>query len=35
MKVTKQDIPQLIEQYMKLEEADKAKEGEWASAAAN
>jgi hypothetical protein len=31
MKVTKQDIPQIIETYMKLEEADQAKE----SAAAN
>jgi hypothetical protein len=34
MKVTKRDIPQIIEQYLKLEETDKAKEGESASAAA-
>jgi hypothetical protein len=33
MKVTKEDIPQIINQYMKLEEADKAKKSESASAA--
>jgi len=32
MKVTKEDIPQIVETYMKLEEADKAQE---ATAAAN
>jgi hypothetical protein len=26
MKVTKQDIPQIVQTYMKLEEADKTKE---------
>ena len=26
MKVTKKDIPQIVETYMKLEETDKAKE---------
>jgi (2Fe-2S) ferredoxin len=26
MKVTKQDIPQIVQTYMKLDEADKAKE---------
>ena len=34
MKVTQQDIPQIIETYMKLEDADQVKESAPASAAA-